>query len=97
VTVGAIVGAIEGDAVGIDVGETVGVAVGVGVGAAVGEVVGESVIIVQTRSDTCDGAWLSNATPTSHAEMVEHSRSELTVGGVSWKCVTKSHAVMAEH
>lgn len=84
-TVGATVGAIVGDTLGVGVGATVGVAVGVGVGAAVGEVVGESVMVVQTRSDTWDGAWLSNATPTSHAEMVEHSRSELVVGGVSWK------------
>jgi hypothetical protein len=69
----------------------------VDVGAAVGEVVSESVIVVQTRSVTCDGDWFSKATPTSHAEMVEHSRSELAVGGISWKWVAKLHAVMAEH
>ena len=82
--VGLTVGDTVGAAVGTVVGETVGAEVGAEVGETVGETVGDEVINVQTRSETCEGAWLSNETACSQAVTLVHTRSEVSVGAVDW-------------
>ena len=82
-----MVGESVGASVGEVVGPSVGARVGEEVGASVGETVGDEVMSVHTRSDTCEGAWLSNETASSQSVTLLHTRSELSVGAADWNCV----------
>ena len=82
-----MVGESVGASVGEVVGPSVGARVGEEVGASVGETVGDEVINVQTRSETCEGAWLSNETSCSQAVTLVHTRSEDSVGAADWNWV----------
>ena len=69
-----------------------GAAVGVGVGATVGA----GVRMVQMRSVTCEGGWLSNSSAV-HTVSAVHCRSVVVVGGVDSYWALKSHWLSVAH
>ena len=65
------------------------------VGALVGDAVGTSVLIVHSRSDTCDGDWLSYSRAATHAVKVLQNRLEVSEGAAPSNSELKSHSVIA--